>query len=430
MSRKRVQVDYLARCEGETGLEVYVEDGEVKDLKLEIFEPPRFFEGFLVGRRYDEVPGIVSRICGICPTPHQLSAARAIERALGVEVSQQTKDLRKLLALSQWIQSHALHVYMLAAPDYLGYESVLSMAANPDLLPVVQRALKLKRLGNDLTVAVGGREVHPVTVTIGGFTALPERSTLLGLRERLKEAKEDALETVRLVAQLPLPAFDRVCEHVSLHDPSQYAINEGRLVSTEGLDVPDAEYPIYIQERHIPHSNAKHAVIAGRDSFLVGPLARVNNNFEQLSPDAQAAARESGVLFPNFNPFVSALARAVELVHSIDESIAIIDRLQLVPEQVNVSVKAGEGYAVTEAARGICCHGYRLNRDGVVEKADIVAPTARNAYNIEKDLREFVPAMIDLSDEELTLKCEMLIRAYDPCFSCSVHSLRLKVHRR
>lgn len=430
MSKKHVHVEYLARCEGETGLDVWVENGEVKDVRLEIFEPPRFFEGFLVGRRFDEVPGIVSRICGICPTPHQLSAAQAIERALGIQVSQQTKDLRKLLALSQWIQSHALHIYLLAAPDYLGYESALSMAANPELAPVVKRALKLKRLGNDLTVAVGGREVHPVTVTIGGFTALPDKSTLLSLRERLKEAKEDALQTVRLVAQFPLPDFYRVCEHVSLHDPTQYAVNEGRLVSTQGLDVPDWEYPVYIQERHIPHSNAKHAVIAGRDSFLVGPLARVNNNFEQLSPDAQAAARENGVTFPIFNPFASALARAIELVHSIDESIAIIDRLELVPEEISFEVRAGEGYAVTEAARGICCHGYRLNKDGLVEKADIVAPTARNAYNIEKDLREFVPGLIDLPEEELTLKCEMLIRAYDPCFSCSVHSLKLRVHRR
>lgn len=429
MSQKHIQVEYLARVEGETGLDIWVDNGVVTDVKLEIFEPPRFFEGFLAGRRYDEVAGIVSRICGICPTPHQLSATQAIERAMGVEISSQTRDLRKLLALSQWIQSHTLHIYMLAAPDYLGYESVVSMAGNPGLLPAVERALRLKRLGNDLTAAIGGREVHPITITVGGFTALPERSALQALRQRLVEAKPDALETVNLVSSLTLPDFTRVCEHVSMHDPSQYAINEGQLVSTEGLDVPNHEYPRVIIEKHVPHSNAKHATIVDRDSFLVGPVARLNNNFDQLSADAKRAALDAGIKPPLFSPFANALARAVELVHSIDESIEIIDRLELKPETVSFEIKAGEGYAVTEAARGICCHGYRIDKDGIVEMADIVAPTARNAYNIEKDLRGFVPTIINLPEEDLALKSEMLIRAYDPCFSCSVHTVRVKVHR-
>lgn len=426
---KRITVDYLARVEGETGLDVLIKEGKVAEVKLELFEPPRFFEAFLVGRKYYEAPEITSRICGICPHPHQLSAVQAVERALEVKVSEQTRDLRKLLHLGDWIQSHALHVYMLAAPDYLGYESVVAMAGNPELLPVVQRALRLKRLGNDISVAVGGREVHPITITVGGFTRLPEEAQLKALRERLVAAKEDAVETVRLAAKLPLPSFVRECEHVALHDSSQYAVNEGDLVSTRGLNVPNHAYREVLIERHVPHSNAKHAVIKDRDSFLVGPVARVNLNFEQLSPDAKAAARETGLQFPNFNPFVSAAARGIELVHAVDECIEIIDRLKLKPEEIKVRVKAGEGYAVTEAPRGICCHGYKINQDGLITWADVVAPTARNAYNMEKDLWEFVPAILNLPLEEATLKCEMLIRAYDPCFSCATHTLKLRLHK-
>lgn len=427
MTEKRITVEYLARVEGETGLDVLVKDGRVVDVKLRLFEPPRFFEAFLVGRRYYEAPEITSRICGICPHPHQLSAVQAIERALGVEVSEQTKDLRKLLHLGDWIQSHALHVYMLAAPDYLGYESVVAMAANPELLPVIQRALRLKRLGNDISVVVGGREVHPITLTVGGFTKLPEKEALKALRERLLAAKEDAVETARFAAKLPIPDFVRECEHVALHDPTQYAVNDGNLVSTKGLNVPNSAYREVLIERHVPHSNAKHAVVKDRDSFLVGPLARVNLNFEQLSPDAKKVAAEVGFEPPAFNPFLNAVARGIELVHAVDECLQIIDRLELKPEEIKVEVKAGEGYAVTEAPRGICCHGYRVNQDGYITWADVVAPTARNAYNIEKDLWEFVPQLLDLPLEEATLKCEMLIRAYDPCFSCSVHTLKLRV---
>lgn len=437
MSEKRITVDYLARCEGETGLDIVVgADGQVKEAKVVVFEPPRFFEGFLVGRRYDEVNEIVARICGICPTPHELSAVQAIERAMGVEVSEQTKDLRELLALSQWIQSHTLSIYMLTAPDYAGYESVIPMAGVPELLPVVQRALKLKRLGNDLTVAIGGREVHPLTVIVGGFTKIPEKAVLESIKERMIAAKEDAYETVKLTKALfdgalkrGAPNFVRECEHVAIHDPDHYAINDGRLVSTMGLNVPNWEYPKVIIEKHVPHSNAKHAIIEGRDSFLVGPLARVNLNFDQLSADAKAAAKEIGFQPVNYNPYASIMARAIEIVHSLDESIAIINRLQYKHEVPSYEVKAGESYAVTEAARGICCHGYKIDKYGIVEKADIVAPTARNVYNMEKDYFELVPMLLNEPDDEITLKCEMLIRSYDPCYSCSTHAIKVNLQR-
>lgn len=442
MKTQKIRVDYVARVEGEAAVDIVFENGKIIDAKLDLYEPPRFFEAFLVGRKYEEVPKIVSRICGICPHPHQLSAVQAIERALGVPISLQTKALRRLMHLGCWIQSHALHIYMLAAPDYLGYESVIPMAQNPDLLPVVKRALQLKRLGNDLAMAIGGREVHPITITVGGFTKIPEKGLLKQLRERLTAAKEDALETARLAAKLPVPDFTRKCEHVALHNIDMYpinggrqiyAVNQGRLVSTEGLDIPNEAYIEHLIEKQVAHSNAKHSIVKGRDSFLVGPLARVNLNFDQLSSDAKAVAREIGFQVPNFNPFMSGVARGIEMVSAIDDSITIIDYvidvLGLKPEEISYQVKAGEGYAVTEAPRGICCHGYMINRYGVIEKADIVAPTSRNAFNIEKDFWEFAPTVIDLPLEEATLKCEMLLRTYDPCFSCSVHSLKVRVHK-
>lgn len=426
MTQQAIHVDYIARVEGEGALKIKVKDKQITELQLRIFEPPRFFQGFLVGRKFDEVPGIVSRICGICPASHQITSIQALEDALGVETSQQTKDLRLLLALSQYIQSHTLHIYFLALPDFLGYESAIAMAK--DHLPAVERALKLKRLGNDLTALVGGREVHPVTPTIGGFTSVPSRKELQAIGERLQEARADALATIDLVNSLKIPSFERDCEHVALSADDAYAINSGRLVSTKGLNIPVWQYRNHIKERHIPHSNALHSYVEGRGSFLVGPLARVNLNMDKLSPAARKIAEDTGV-FPTLNPFYSILARAIELLHSIDTCLEIIERLDPQPEDIAYTVQAGQGFAITEAPRGVLYHSYRINDQGLVEEADIVSPTAHNVANMEEDLRAFAPSVLDLPLEEATLKCEMVIRNYDPCISCSVHFLRLEIER-
>ncbi|MGI9861651.1 Ni/Fe hydrogenase subunit alpha [Moorella naiadis] len=426
MTERIIRVDYIARVEGEGALKIKVKDDNINELQLRIFEPPRFFQGFLVGRRYDEVPGIVSRICGICPASHQLTAIQALEDALGVTVSQQTKDLRLLLALSQWLQSHTLHIYFLALPDFLGYESAIALAQ--DHLPAVQRALELKRLGNDLTMLVGGREVHPVTPTIGGFTSVPSRQELQAIGERLAVARAEALTTIDLIASLSIPTLERDCEHVALSDANSYAVNSGRLVSTKGLNIPAWQYRSHIKEHHLEHSNALHSYIEGRGSFLVGPLARVNLNLEKLTPVARKLAKEAGV-FPTANPFYSALARAIELLHSIDACLALIDRLDPRPEDVPYTVQSGQGFAITEAPRGVLYHSYRLNDQGLIAEADIVTPTAHNAASMEEDLRVFAPGVLNLPLEEATLKCEMVIRNYDPCISCSVHFLRLEIER-
>lgn len=435
MSTRRIHVDYIARVEGDGAFDIVIDsNGVVKKASWQVWEPPRFFEAFLVGRKAEEVPELVQRICGICPHSHHIAALRVVERAMNIKISEQTALLRELLHYADWMMSHSLHVYYLAAPDFLGYESVIAMSDNPDLLPVVKKALRLKRLANDIIVVLSGQEVQNKTSVIGGFTSVPSGSDLRKLKEQLKAMKEFAYETVRLAFQLasqpPYPDLSRKCEHLALHDNHKYAINEGRLVSTEGLDVPDWEYPIWLIEKHVPGCTCKHSIIKDRDSFLVGPLARVNVNFNQLSADAKKAAEEVGFKSPCFNPFMSIAARAIEIVQAIDASIDIIDAIgEPKYEEPKFTYKAGEAYAVTEAPRGICCHGGRIDKYGVVQKWDIVAPTARNVYNLEKDFQEFIPKLLNLSDEELTLKCEVMIRNYDPCQSCSTHSLKVRLHR-
>jgi len=420
MEEKIINVNYLARVEGRGALNIrFTKDGKVEDLQFRINESPRFFESFLIGRKYNEVMELVSRICGICPVAHQITALRAIENALGIEPSQQTRDLRKLLAISAHIQSNVLSMYFLSLPDLMGYESIIAMTK--DHLEIVKRGLKLKKLGNDITDLIGGRAVHPVTAVVNGFTDIPSKNKMEIIRKRLVDAKQDAFKTVDLFSNLKIPDFSRKCEHVAISNPKYYAINEGRLISTQGLDVDEMNYRDVIFEKQKLYSTALHSYIKNRDSFMVGPLPRINLNLKQMSDDARDAAGKCGVKFPNYNPFVSHLARAMELIHDIDESIEIIDRLPLKDERSNLTCKSGFGAAITEAPRGSLYHSYNLDNNGVVKKADIVPPTAHNAYNIEKDMNEFVQTIIHEPIEDITLKCEMLIRAYDPCISCSAH---------
>jgi sulfhydrogenase subunit alpha len=417
---KTIEVNYIARVEGRGALNINIsKEGKIQDLRFRIHEPPRFFEAFLIGRRYTEMMELTSRLCGICPVAHQITALRAVENAIGLEPSEQTKDLRKLLALSAHIQSHVLSMYFLSLPDLLGYESTLAMTK--DHLDVIKRGLKLKKLGNDISDLIGGRAVHPVTAVVGGFTALPSKNKLQTMRKRLVEAKNDAFETVDLFSKLKIPQFVRKCEHIAISNQKSYAINIGRLRSTEGLNIHESEYRDYISEKQVPYSTALHSQLKTKGSFMVGPLPRVNLNFGQLSSDAKAAAKRSGVKFPNYNPFVSHLARAIELVHSIDESIDIIDRVPLKEEKRDIGCRAGFGAAITEAPRGSLYHSYVLDNNGIIRKADLVPPTAHNANNVEKDMHEFLGTMLDEPVEEIKLKCEMLVRAYDPCISCSTH---------
>jgi sulfhydrogenase subunit alpha len=430
MSRnsKTIRVDYLARVEGEGALYVKIKENKVIDVKLKIFEPPRFFEAFLRGRSFTEAPDITARICGICPIAYQMSSCHAMEDACGVRVDGQLRALRRLIYCGEWIESHVLHVAMLHAPDFLGYESAIHMAKDhPDL---VQKALKLKKIGNELVSFLGGREIHPINVRVGGFYKVPTKSELQRLAEDLKWARDAAYDLVRWTGTLEFPDFEQDYEFVALRHPDEYPFNEGRLVSTKGLDIAIREYEEHFVEEHVEHSNALHSVIKGHGNYFVGPLARYNINFDKLPRSVQKAAKDAGLGPVCKNPFKSIIVRSIETLYACEEALRIISEYEM-PERpyVEVQPRAGVGCGCTEAPRGILYHRYRIDDTGTILDAKIVPPTSQNQKTIESDLWHFVPKNINLSKEQLTWKCEQAIRNYDPCISCATHFLKVEIER-
>ena len=430
MKSRTIKVDYLARVEGEGALYVKVKNNVVTEVKLKIFEPPRFFEAFLRGRRFSEAPDITARICGICPIAYQMSAVQAMEDASGIKVEGPLRGplraLRRLIYCGEWIESHILHIYMLHAPDFLGYADAIQLAK--DHPEIVQHGLQLKKVGNEILTLLGGREVHPINVRVGGFYRVPTKRELAPLAERLKWAREAALETVRWTATLPFPEFEQDYEFVALRHPNEYPFNEGRLVSNKGLDIAINEYDNHFVEEHVQHSNALHSVLKERGAYFVGPLARYNLNFDKLSPLVQEAARAAGLGPVCRNPFQSIVVRSVEVLYACDEALRIIDGYE-VPEHpaVEVMPRAATGYGCSEAPRGILYHRYSIDDQGTILEAKIVPPTSQNQKTIENDLRHLVPRYLDLSRRQLTWQCEQAIRNYDPCISCATHFLRLEI---
>ncbi len=425
---KTIRTDALARVEGEGAMYVKVVGGEVEEVKFRIFEPPRFFEALLRGRAYTEPPDITARICGICPVAYQMSACEAIEDACGVTVEGPLRDLRRLIYCGEWVESHCLHVFMLHAPDFLGYESAIAMAK--DHRGVVERGLQMKKAGNELIRLVGGREVHPINVRVGGFYRVPAKLELGPLRDKLERAREQALEAVRWTATLDFPELERDVEMVSLQHPGEYPIERGRVVSNRGLDIAPGEFEDHVVEEHVEYSNALHARLRERGAYLAGPMARYSLNRQWLSPLARDAAAEAGLDGDCRNPFRSIVVRAVEILYAFDEAIRLIDAYEP-PDSPAVPVppRAGVGYGWTEAPRGMLWHRYELDPDGTILDAKIVPPTSQNQKSIEEDLLALVRERIDEPEEELKLRCEQAIRNYDPCISCSTHFLRFDVER-
>jgi sulfhydrogenase subunit alpha len=425
---KTIKTDFLARVEGEGAMLVKIRAGTVDDVKLKIYEPPRFFEAFLRGRGFTEAPDITARICGICPVAYQMSSVRAMEQACGAEVDGQLRALRRLLYCGEWIESHALHVFMLHLPDFLGYESAIQMAK--DHRDVVERALDLKKVGNELMTVVGGREIHPVNVRVGGFYRAPRKTELVPLVERLERAREIAIEAVQLTAGLDFPEYDFDYELVSLSEPGEYPIDRGRIVSNRGLDIAVEEYDDYFVEEHVPWSNALHSHVRGRGAYLVGPLARFALHFDRLSDGARAAAVEVGLDPAERNPFRSIVVRCVEMVYAAEEALRLIGEYEQ-PDRhaADIEPRAGVGSGATEAPRGLLYHRYHLDGEGTILDAKIVPPTSQNQRAIEHDLRGVVERYMDLPDDELSLRCEQTIRNYDPCISCATHFLTLEVVR-
>jgi coenzyme F420-reducing hydrogenase alpha subunit len=427
-AEREIAVDYLARVEGEGAMYLKLKDDVVEDLKFKIFEPPRFFEAFLVGRRFSEAPDITARICGICPIAYQTSACNAMEHAAGVQITGGLRDLRRLIYCGEWIESHALHVFFLHAPDFLGYESAIGMAS--DFPERVQAGLRLKKIGNTLMSVLGGREIHPINIRVGGFYRTPTRAELEKLVPDLEWALDTAADTARWVASFPFPDFDRDYEFVALQHPGEYAIQEGRIASNRGLDIAVEDWGEHFEESHVAWSNALHARLKTGGSYHVGPLARYALNSDTLTPRARAIAADAGLGAVCTNPFRSIVVRVVEIAFACEEALRLIDGYQRPPSpHIEVEPRDREGFGASEAPRGLLYHHYDIDGDGAIRKAHIVPPTSQNQLSIEDDLRAFVPGRTHLSDTELQWQLEQAIRSYDPCISCATHFLDLTVER-
>jgi coenzyme F420-reducing hydrogenase alpha subunit len=422
---RTIRVDVLTRVEGEGALHIRLRGDAIEEVQLNIYEPPRLFEALLRGRPLEEVPDITARICGICPVAYQMTSVHALEAALGVQISPEIRRLRRLLYCGEWIESHALHIHLLHAPDFLGYESGLAMAA--DFPQEVNRGLRLKKHGNELLEVLGGRAIHPINVAVGGFYRAPRREELAALIPDFEWGLQAAVETTRWVAGLNFPKFTRPYEMVALVHPDEYPFNEGSVTSTAGTSVAVTEYERHFEEVHVAHSTALQSQrTSGGASYFVGPLARVNLNRDRLSPTAQRVADEIGFVTPCLNPYQSIVARALEVVHAYEEALTIVrDYRPFQPPRISYEYRTGEGRAATEAPRGLIYHRYAVNETGQVELAKIVPPTSQNQKQMEDDLRSFLPGIMHETDERIATLCEQLVRTYDPCISCSTHFLKV-----
>ncbi|NTV22752.1 MAG: Ni/Fe hydrogenase subunit alpha [Nanoarchaeota archaeon] len=422
-----ITLNHITKIEGHAKLYVEIKDNKVLKCELSSVEGSRYFEGILKGKHYYEAHEITSRICGICSCGHNVAATSAIENALGIEVSKQTLALKKLMTLGERIRSHATHLYFLALPDYMGYESALAML--PKYKKEVKRALSLMRFGNNLVKVIGGRDLHQVSMTVGGFLKIPKKQELDELAESAKILKEDAIETAKLFSKLTLYNIDDRCEHFSLHEKEEYAMLNSSLVS-EKARFSEYEYLKYFEEYHNNYSTANF-VSKDSKSFLVGSLSRINNNREQLSKDAKAILLSSSIKFPNTNPFTNNFCQAVELVHSMDQVIELCNSLTPKEERlVKPKLKKTRGVSAVEVPRGTLFHDYTLDKEGVIVHANIITPTALNLKNMEENIRNMLPVLIKKGNEEqVNLEIEKLIRCYDPCFSCSTHFLKVNWKR-
>ena len=429
---ERIEVQHVTRVEGHGNIILEMESGKLKDCRFEVVEAPRFFEAMLRGRSYTEASHITSRICGICSTGHSITSLRAAEKALGIEPSPQTRLLRKLAFHGEILDSHILHVYMLVAPDFLGVGSVIPLASShPD---VVLRALRMKKLAGDICAVVAGRHTHPIAMIVGGFTHFPKAGELEALRDRLESARVDVDATLELFASLPWPQFERDTEYVSLTRPDEYAFIDGEILTSDGDRLTVEDYRQVTNEYLVSYSTAKHTRHR-RESYMVGALARFNNNYAFLHPRAKAAAEALSIKPKVTNPFLNTAAQVVEIVHCVEDAIKVIDELlgtgiqpeepQLVPEEKLLAGQPVEGVGACEVPRGMLIHHYWIGDQGKMTGADCVIPTNQNLANLEADMRVLAEQNASKPLDVLRQEMEMLVRAYDPCISCSVHVMEM-----
>jgi sulfhydrogenase subunit alpha len=424
-----IEVSPISRVEGHGDLIINVKDKKIEKLIFRIPESPRFFEAMLVGKKYDEPSHITSRICGICSVAHTCASMKATERAFNIKPTEQTIDLRKLVYHHENIQSNVLHVYFLAVPDFLGVGSVIPLVeTHPE---VVNIALRTKKMANDMVRIIGGRAVHPIRTVVGGFTKLPTEEEMISMRKMLAASYPDLEKSLKVLKTLNIPDFERETEYISISDAVDYALYDGDIKSSDGWEIDDQKYLDKINEKVVQHSTAKHCW-ASRDSYMVGALARFNNNYEKLTEKAKEYAEELGLKAPCYNTYMNNIAQFVEIVHGVDDSIRLIDKILeegLDDDKAMVDIKpgSGRGVGVVEAPRGLLIHDYTYDDRGRVKKANLIIPTNMNYANIEQDIQSLLPTIIDKSEDDIRLACEMMIRAYDPCISCSTHLLNVKL---
>jgi coenzyme F420-reducing hydrogenase alpha subunit len=423
-----IHVPVLARVEGEGALDLRIEDGDITELRLRIFEPPRFFEKFLEGRHYSEIPDMVARICGICPVAYQVTASQALEKLFNVDIGPWARAMRRVFYCGEWIQSHSLHIHLLAAPDFFGCSNAIELAGlAPD---EVRRGLRIQALGNELMDLFGARSVHPVGVRVGGFHGAPPVARIHAMRDKLAAALPEAEALVRWTAGIAMPQDDQAFASVAMHHPTDYAIERGGIGASDGLLIEADAYADHFAERHEPHSTALFSSYHGQP-YLVGPLARLNLNHERLPERVAALLAETGLTLPSRNIFHSLVARAVEILLALHEALRLLEAYR-VPDSpwVPVTPRAGVAAGCTEAPRGLLWHRYEMDADGCVVNARIVPPTSQNQARIEEDLRlSLLNFGLDQPDDALRLHCEKIIRNYDPCISCATHFLTMNVER-
>jgi sulfhydrogenase subunit alpha len=419
-----IHVPVLARVEGEGALHLRIRNNAIEQLKLEIYEPPRLFEQFLIGRSFEEIPDMVARICGICPVAYQMSSVNALESLFEIDPGPWVRAMRRVLYCGEWIQSHCLHIHLLAAPDFFGYGNAMDMAR--DHADVIRRGLLLQTLGNDLMRMFGARSVHPVGVKVGGFHHAPRPEDVTDMVARLRAAVPQAEALVRWTAAIALPVDDQAFTCVAMRDASDYPLHEGRIVSSEGLTIGPHEYERSFTEHQVPHSTALYSHLEGHP-YLVGPLARLNLNLDRLPPPVADLLSDIGIAWPSRNMFHSIIARAIEVYWAVHEAVRLLDAYEHPSEPaVAVSPRAGVGHGCSEAPRGLLWHRYDINEHGHIVGARIVPPTSQNQARIEDNLHLSLNAYgLNHSDDELRLHCEKVIRNYDPCISCATHFLRL-----
>ncbi len=422
-----INIHHITRVEGHGNIVLDVKNGEIKELRLDIVEAPRFFEAMLQGRPITEAQAITSRICGICACGHSTTSLQASEAALGIKVDEQTKTIRKIIMHAENLTSHILHFHFLVAPDLLGVPSVLPLAeSHPD---VVLRALRMKKAANDLCDIFAGRHTHPITMRLGGFCYFPKESDIKAMRDHLeKELIPDLWETVKLFKTLKFPVFSRKTEYLALSNPNEYAFIEGDIASSDGGKTPIQDYKKKINETVVPHSSAKHAHTP-KSAYMVGALARFNINSKQLNAEGKKAAAELGLAAPDYNPYHNSVAQLVECVHMTYDAVRLMDDLlkkKLKLALPKVEIKAGRGVGVVEVPRGTLYHEYGCDEQGTINFANCIIPTGQNLANIEEDFRKLVPEILDQPKDKIALLMEMLVRAYDPCISCSAHFLKVE----